>query len=141
MRNTFWISMSVCLAALAGCSVDSVNLDVHSQSPRPVHRTRVVHIDQCRHHAGCGHGYIDGRWIVVDDGPRVVHVQESPRVVHVERHEPHRTVVVREPRTVHVHDDHCGCAWDGRTWIVVGGGHRHGPRCGHVYISGRWTIR
>jgi hypothetical protein len=121
----------------AGCEVNEVSFNVHNQEPRPVYHQRVVHVDSCHHHHNCGHRYVDGRWIVVHD---------SPDVVVVEPRHPRRTVVVEEPprRVVHVehvHDAHCGCAWDGRVWITVGTRHVHGPGCGHTYIRGRWTIR
>ncbi len=142
MRRILWTTCSVVAMALAGCSIDSLDVNVSAHDHHPVHRTRVVHIDECHHHHGCGHSYMGGRWVVVDDSPRVVRVQESPKVVRVvEPHHTHKAVVVHEPRVVHVHNDHCGCAWNGQTWIIVGERHRHGPGCGHVYISGRWSIR
>lgn len=63
---------------------------------------------------------------VVHRGPRVTTLhRSSPRVVEVNRVDGSSYRVWSRAR---------------RTWIAIDRGHVHGPRCGHIYLEGRWSI-
>lgn len=81
-----------------------------------------------RHGPGCGHYWNGTYWVVARRGRGVTRLHRSaPRVIHGER----------------VHGPSSGDVWNRsrRAWVRVRRGHIHGPRCGHVYLEGRWTIR
>lgn len=122
---------------------------------------RAVEIVGGHHHGpGCGHHWDGVHWtLIVEPTIRVergrhrgepAHGNRHPPV-HVEKHrEGSRPAYLskkgpaRKSGRGHAHDADCGCVYDGRhdRWVKVKAqGHRHGPNCGHVHVSGRWTLR
>ena len=112
------------------------------------------------HSATCGHHYNGTHWVVVRATPtRTVHGHTTPVRVHTTPVRVHKTPTRttthvgrgpargRSPRKVktlhveHVHGASCGCAWSHGSWIRVAHGHVHRRGCGHVYVSGRWSVR
>lgn len=165
-----WVRFGLALfpaAMCLGCSDGSLSLAYHDYRPvvEPAHvssvhvdiverpHVRVTHVctrdchnhywdgaklvvlTQSHHHGpNCGHHWSGKRWLVV-----------AARGAH---HGRVHTTHVRGPRgrslhVRHVHGPRCGCAFDRhhKKWVVIGTGHVHRRGCGHVFISGRWSIR
>lgn len=70
--------------------------------------------------AGCSGGRFSFNYYDDDPPPvKVVHVHKRP--LHVCNH------------------DHHDCYWDGSRVVVIGG-HRHGPGCGHMWDGKHWVV-
>jgi hypothetical protein len=68
-------------------------------------------------------------------GPR----HHRPAVVH-HREPAHVTVVHRSEPDQHYCNDGCDHMWNGSTFVVIVGGHRHGHSCGHELVGRRWVV-
>ncbi len=114
-----------------GCADGSFSFNYVEEEP-PV---RVVHVEPahvCTH--ACAHYYHDGHYVVVKrghhHGPGCGHVFVDGRWM----------VAVAAPAHVHVcsHDCHHHY-WSGSKLVALKG-HRHGPGCGHVYDGSHWIV-